>query len=303
MPPPSPAKGIALMILSVLLFSGMDATVKWLGATYPVPETMVFRALFGCLPVLAVVAALRRPALLAPGDWKVHLMRGGMIVGAQMSFFTGVTLMPLADAIALAFSAPLFVTALSVPLLDEPVGARRWTAVTVGFLGVLVIATPGEGVISLGAGLVLLGALFYALLMLTARRNSHAASSYALTFYASLVPLPVAAALVPVSGWVTPGWGDLGLYLAVGLLGGSAALSLTAAFRHAPAAVIAPFEYMSLLWATLIGWLVWAEWPAPEVWIGVALVAASGLYILYRETRTARPPVVAEGLDTQPPGS
>lgn len=276
--------GIASMAVGIFCMAVMDAFAKWLGAAYPVQQVVFFRMLFA-LPAVLVLARLSGGlAGLRTVRPRVHLLRGALATVASFSFVTGLTFMPLAEATALAFAAPIFVTALSVPLIGEQVGLRRWSAVLVGFAGVLVIVRPGLAAFQPAALLILLTALCYALLMLTARRFASSESTSALVFYMTLVPLMVSAALLPL-GWTAPGWADLARFVALGLLGGATMIFITLAFRLAPAAVVAPFDYTGLIWAAAIGWLVWRDIPGPFVWLGAAVIVASGLYIVRRETR------------------
>lgn len=278
------ALGIAYMVAGIFCLATMDSLAKWLGERYPIQQVAFFRGFFALIPVAVLVAmsgGLRSLRSHRPG---LHLLRGLLATLSLFCFITALRFLPLAEATAISFATPLFVTALSVPLLRERVGPRRWAAVLVGFLGVLVMVRPGVAAFQPASLLVLGTAFGYGLVMLTARRFAASETTAAMVFYVTLVPLIAAALLLPF-GWRTPEPAHLPQFVAIGLLGGMAMLFLTLAFRHAPAAVCAPFDYTALVWAAVIGWMVWRDFPEPVVWLGAAIVVASGLYIIHRETR------------------
>jgi drug/metabolite transporter (DMT)-like permease len=291
-------RGILLMMLSVLLFSSMDAMIKWATRDYPTGQIVFFRNCLAFVPVLLFFWRGGSAMTLRTSRLGGHLIRGVVGVASMFFFFLAFGLLPLADTIALGMSGPIFLTALSVPLLGEHVGIRRWSAVLVGFAGVLIMVRPGSGVFELEALTAIAGAFFYALAMVSIRRLSRTEPAGTIVFYftlfamiAGLLTLPLAA-LAP--GWIDPWvWPDAfgwALLIGIGLLGGTAQLALTYAFKLAPVAVIAPFEYGSLLFGVLLGLLIWHEVPDRYILLGAALVVASGLYILYRETKLRRLP-------------
>lgn len=277
------ARGIAFMVLSVGLFAVMDGLVKWLGAGYPTMQIVFFRSLFAFVPLAVFVFRDGIGPALRVRDPLGHALRCAIGIVAMTVFFYAYANMPLADVIALAFAAPVFVTALSAPLLGERVGPRRWSAVLVGFGGVLIMVQPGSGLFDPLAGLVLFGTVFYALAMIMVRKLARTESNTSIVFYFTLACTLLAAGFLPFQ-WVTPGWIDLALLIAVGLIGGLAQITMTVAFRHADVAVIMPFEYSAMIWAVAIGYFIWGELPGLNIWIGVAVVMASGLYIVYRES-------------------
>ncbi len=281
------ALGIAAKVAGMACISSMDATAKWLGASYPIVEVIFFRNLFGLLPILLVVyfeGGVRALHTRHPG---MHLLRSFFILIAMFLFFTALRALPLAEATAIAFAAPLFITALSVPMLREHVGWRRWAAVIAGFLGVLVIVRPGAAAFQIEAVLPLGTAAAFGMVLLLTRRMSRTETTGAIAFWGTLIPAVVAGLILPFY-WVAPAWHDLPTFVLMGLLGGGAAFFLAVAYRNGPAAVIAPFDYTALVWATPLGWLVWGDFPGPWVWLGAAIVIASGLYIIRRETGKGR---------------
>ena len=284
-----PALGIALMMAGIAGFAIMDATIKWLVADYHVVQVAALRSWFG-LPLLCLFALrggglerlkTRRPA--------VHFGRYLMVLGLTFSFFWALSQMKLVDAIAISFAAPIFITALSMPLLRESVGLHRWLAVGIGFIGVLVMLRPGFGVFQWAALVVLLSVVFYALLMITTRAFKNSESSASLMLYPQLGMSLTGVLLAPFF-WVTPDLTDLALFALAGTFGSVGVMCVTHAFRLGPAAVITPFEYSALIWATLLGYLLWDELPDGITLLGAVIVVASGLYIIYRETiRAGRP--------------
>lgn len=277
-------KGIASITLAMFLFSISDATAKWLGGLgYAPPQIVFFRYLFGLLPVLVFIWGSGTGALRTRRPW-AHALRACLVFGALVTFFTGLKYLPLAEAIVIAFTAPLFVTALSGPLIGERVGLRRWMAVLVGFLGILIIMRPGTAAFQPVALVVLASALFFALAILATRRMAETETNVAMLTYTTI---GAGVASVPFMSfvWATPAGGDLWLFLMLGIVAGFAAYFMIVAYRHAPAAVIAPFDYSALIWGTLFGWIFWREQPGPSIWIGAAIIIASSLYIAHRETR------------------
>ena len=281
-----PLAGIAMMLIGIASFAIMDAIIKWMTASYPVAQVVTLRSWFG-LPFLFLLA-VREGGLPAfrtsrPG---VHLLRYGLVLGLSFSFFWALSQLKLVDAIAIAFAAPIFITALSVPLLREAVGLRRWLAICAGFIGVLIMLRPGVGVFQWAALAALAGALFYALLMITTRAFKTTESSAALMFYPQL-GMSITGLVLVFFYWVPPTLVDLGLFALAGIFGSIGVLCLTHAFRMAPVAAVAPFEYTALIWATLLGYLFWDELPDAVTILGSTFVIGSGLYIIYREARKA----------------
>jgi len=278
--------GILIMCAGVLCLALGDAVSKWLGGTYDPIQIIFFRTLIS-LPLIGLLAWWRGgwPALKTrrPG---VHLLRGLIFTGTMFCFVTGLTLLPLAETTAIAFAAPLFVTLLSGPLLHERVERLPALASLVGFLGVLIVVRPGAAGFQWGALIVIGAAICYALMMITARRYGGKERLWAMVFYATLVPLVVSALLLP-SVWRTPqGIHWLG-FICSGVLGMGAVSFITLAFRYAPAALAAPFDYTAMVWAVLLGWWLWGEVPDVWVFVGAGVIIASGLAIALHERRVA----------------
>ncbi|MBP2307237.1 EamA family transporter [Azospirillum melinis] len=273
---------------AILLFAAMDTLIKFLTADYPVPQLMFVRSLVAFLLVggytLACgggIAAMRTRRPLG------HVWRAFAGLISMGCFFYAFRELPLADVYVLSFAGPLFITALSAPLLGEPVGWRRWAAVVVGFGGVVVMAQPSAGAPLVPVLVGLCAALFYALAALAVRGLSRTETSASIVLYLLLTTTVVSGALaVPV--WTAPTAFALGLMALVGAIGAGAQVLLTQAFRRAPPAVVAPFEYTGMVWASLFGWLVFGDLPTVPVLAGAMVIIGSGLYILHRETMVAR---------------
>jgi drug/metabolite transporter (DMT)-like permease len=287
---------VACKIASTGLFTVMGALIKALGDAYPTNQIVFVRSLFALIPVMVMVqAAGGWRVLITAHPWS-HLGRSAAGLTAMTCLFAALALIPLATATAIAYSAPLFTTALAALLLGERVRRYRWAAVAVGFVGVLVMLAPaglrlaeaGEpgagGGYALGAALALAGALFMALAMVQIRRLTAFEPSIRIVFYFTAFGTVAAGLTLPVNA-VLPTWPDAGVMLAIGVCGGLAQLALTASYRGAPASVIAPFDYTSMLWALVLGYVLFAEVPQPLVLVGAGVVVAAGLFILYRERR------------------
>jgi drug/metabolite transporter (DMT)-like permease len=300
MPTPSREEirtGILYMVGAVFVFAMINALVKWESARYPLNEVVFFRCLFSLVPCLALVATSGGVRLLRTRRIKEHAGRALMQFVSMMSIFAAFSMMPLADAVAISFSSPLFLTVLSIPLLGEKVGPHRWGAVLVGFVGVLIMAHPGSGFASTGAFLALLSAAIGASVTIAVRRMTLTEASPTLVTYQAFITTLLSAALLPFA-WTMPRWQDALVMVAIGLCAGIGQFWWTQAFRFAPAAVAAPFSYLSIVWALLWGYVAWGDVPTPTLITGALIVATSGLYILYRETlRGTTKPAPAAGSD------
>jgi len=283
-PDDAPTSAIIHLLIGVAAFALQDAVVKWLTVGYPVSEIIFFRALFAlpaCLIVIRRDGGSRALRTRRPG---MHAARTLLLLGALVSFFLALGALPLADTVAIAFSAPIFMAALSAPLLGERVGPRRWLAVLIGFAGVVVILRPGAGSVSPAALLALISALCFALGMIVTRQLGRSDTTAAIMFYFTLGTTVLGGLVAPFQ-WVAPDAVDFGLLAGLGLTGGVGAYCAVQAYRLAPVATVAPFEYSGLLWATLFGYAFWGDVPGSAVIMGAAILVASNLYILRRERR------------------
>ena len=270
----------------------LDVAVRTLLERYPLTQVVQLRSLFAFIFIGLLIMRRRQPSILRTRKPGWHLLRSVLMTGSMLTFFFALKFLPLADVIVLAYAAPLIVTALSRPLLGEPVGLWRWLAVIIGFVGVLIVVRPGSGVIEPAALYALAGATFYAMLSLTARKLSTTESTWSLSLYSFVVPT-LLTTILSASVWLVPDWIDWLWFVMSGVFGALAFLFVNAAYGRAPAAIVVPFEYTGLIWATGAGYLFWAEIPGLNTWLGAAIIIASGLLILFRET-VARPKPAAE---------
>jgi len=279
--------GVYLKLGAIVLFCTMDSMVKALGGTYDAFQLMVFRSAIALLPVAYFIRRAGGLRSLRPNRPWMQGLRILVAFGSTLGFFYVFPRMPLVDAYAISYAAPLFMVALSVPILGEPVGWRRWTAVGVGFAGVLIMLDPWAIEFHL-VSLVILAATFcYALSTVLVRRLSRHDPDVVTLFWFAVVGTVVSIACA-VPEWKWPPPMDWVWLLTLGLLGGCAQILITRAWRLAPAAVLAPFDYASIVLAVAFGYLWFHEEPSWTVWYGLPLVMGSGLYILHRERVRAR---------------
>jgi len=272
------------MILGCAFLMMSDAVSKWLSQTYPVGQIMCLRNVFVLVPILFVVWRSGRFADLRIGNWGGQFLRGGFHVLAAALFVTSVSLLPLADVHAIGFVGPIFIAALSPFLLKEHVGWRRWTAILVGFAGVLVMLRPtGAGFHYLGL-IPVAAALSSALRDIATRHLSRDQTSISILLFSSSMVIIVGLFTAPF-GWQALTLQSTALFALNGFVNGSAHFLIIESYRNAQAPIVAPFKYSMLLWATLFGFLIWNQ--LPDAWIigGTVPLIGSGLYIFYREQR------------------
>jgi drug/metabolite transporter (DMT)-like permease len=276
--------GILIMCAGIAFLTVNDALAKTLTAGYSPLQILFLRNLIA-LPFAVLIALTMggRPALISRRP-AMHLMRGVIWIAAATLFITSLRYLGLAEATVLVFVAPVFITALSVPLLKEEVGWRRWSAVLTGFAGVLVVVRPGLEAFQAVSLLPVATAFLYALLMISARWVDPAESVWTMMLYLTGSGMILSALAQPFV-WTAVRPEDIWLFVAIAFFGTAGVTLITQAFRFAPAAVVAPFDYTALVWATLIGWLVWNEIPDGATWMGAAIIIASGLFIIWRESR------------------
>ena len=281
-------RGIGCIVLGGLLLTVNDSLVKWLAADYPTGQILAVRSGFTLLVVALLVrraGGLRALRVNAPA---VQGLRAGMVVAGTVLYVVALIHLPLADVVTLTFALPLFVTAMAGPLLGERVGPRRWAAVGVGFVGVLLIVRPsGEG--PAWASLLPLAAAFSgACRDILTRRMAATETAEATLAVTTLAVCLTGVLWMLVAGARAMPPAHVALLALAGVLLGLAHYLLIAAFAHAEAALIIPFKYTALIWATLIGYVVWDHVPGAWTWAGAALIVGSGLFVAYRERRAAR---------------
>lgn len=280
-------RGIAMMLAAVGLLSLMDAGLKELAAAYPAMQVAALRAA-ASWPVIVVWVLMRqRPGELLRVRWGLHLFRGAIGVGMLAAFAWSLRALPLTTAYTLFFVAPLLITLLSRPFLGEKLGAHRWVAIVVGFIGVLVAMRPGAGSVASWASIaVLLAALGYAISAITVRVLARTDSTPAMVFWVlTLVALGAGALAAP--GWVTLKPEHWWLVAGVGIVGAAGQFAITEAFAHSEASVVAPFEYTALVWGLAFDALIWRALPGASTWIGAAIIVAAGIYLIRGERKPA----------------
>jgi len=279
-----PLLAFVLMGAAILCFSILDATAKWLTGGYD-PWQIVF--LSRIVPLLVAFALAARatgnPFSFYTAFPKLQVLRAALSIPMVWCFFTGLKTMPLAEAITIAFVAPLFITMLSLPILGEKIGPRRWGAVAVGFLGVLVALRPGfGGGFGTGPILVIISAFSYALSMVLLRKFSGQEPTHNIYFYGNIGSF-VVAGFNSMSVWVAPSAHDWGLMLVVGVWGAIGGYAVIRAYRVGEASMLAPLEYTALIWSLIFDFVLFQLTPVLAVLIGAAIVIAANIYIAHRE--------------------
>ena len=277
-------RGIVLMTVGCVLVTLNDAVMKALAGSYPTGETIFVRGVFVAIPIAVLVHRAGGLHVLRVTNVRGQLLRAVTLVVSVFLFITSLRYLPLADAVALTFAGPLMLTAAAPWALGERVGWRRRGAVAVGFAGVLIMLSPGQEGLRWAALLPLGAAFFEALRDIVTRRLVVTESSLSLTACSTGL---VALCALATAGhdWQPMSAGDAALLALAGCCMGAALFLMTEAFRHAEATLVAPFRYSSVLWAMIVGLIVFGEWPSPTMLAGAGLVVGSGLYILHREAR------------------
>lgn len=279
----STAGAVGFMLLGVSGGLGLDLCAKALLEDYSLQQFVLLRSLIGVAIFLLLGRQFGGWRSLVTARWRWHLLRTLLSTVTMFSFFYGLAHMPLVDALTLGFTAPLMVTALSVPFLGEQVGWRRWAAVIAGFVGVLVILRPGRTEVSLASVSVLVAAFTYACMAITSRKLSTTESSYALSVYVVAGPMVVSSMTLGTGSWQAPDANGWLLFSLAGACSVIAWVGIIGAYRRASPALLAPFEYTALIGGALAGYLVWNEVPDRWVVVGATIIIASGLFVVYRE--------------------
>jgi drug/metabolite transporter (DMT)-like permease len=276
--------GLLYMVLSTLLFSAVNALVKWLVALYPIGEVAFFRTFFALIPILIFILPRRGLMVFRTDRFRDHFRRAVSQLGSMTCIFFAFKLMPLAGATAISFIAPLITTLLSILLLKEAVGIHRWSALIMGFAGVLLVTQPGVGEFQWGAVFALGNAILISTVAIAIRQMSLTESSDTLIVYQIVLLTPLTALLLPF-GFTMPTPFDAALLVASGICNGVAQFWWTKSLHLAPASAVTPFNYLSLIWAIIVGYLIWGDVPTADLIVGSLIVVGSGLYLLWRETR------------------
>ncbi|KFB09273.1 DMT family transporter [Nitratireductor basaltis] len=277
-------QAITTICVGVFFMVVNDAMAKWLTEDYGALQIYAWRSMMA-LPIIATMLwATRGRAGFTTASLRTHALRGFFAIAAAWCFFTSLKQLTLAGATSLVFAAPLFITALSVVLLGEKVGWRRWSAVTIGFFGVLVIVRPGGETFQTASIYAVGAAFFYALFMISARWIKREEPMMTMMFYVSLFPLIYCTPVLALD-WQPIASEHLLLFLGMAVFGTTGITMIGHAFRLAPAAIVAPFDYTALLWATVLGFMFWGDLPDLWTYVGALIIIASGIYIVLREAR------------------
>ena len=212
----------------------------------------------------------------------LQIIRPAFLVCSISSLFIGLTYLPIAEATVIGFVAPLFITALSVPILKEHVDIHRWSAVAIGLVGVIIIIRPGGDLWHLASVMPLLGALFFALFQIITRLLAATERTHTTLFYTGLGGLAWSSLIVPFV-WVTPSITHIFVFLSTGAMGAMAHLCMISAFDRAEASLLAPYNYTKLIWVSVLGYLIFNDVPSLDMWIGAIIIVSAGFYVLYRE--------------------
>jgi drug/metabolite transporter (DMT)-like permease len=276
--------GIAYMLIATIVFAGSSALSKWLVATYPIGEMLFMRAASALIGMSLVILPVTGLAVFRTKRLRDHMVRGISQSCSQTFLIIAFSLMPLASAVAINFSAPLFATVAAIVFLKETVGPVRWGALIIGFLGVLLVTSPGVDTFQIGSLFALANAVLFGTVTVGVRGMTATETTETLTMYQMLVLTAVFTATLPF-GWVTPtaaGWGAL---VANGLGNALGQYLWTRALHLAPTSAVVPFNYFSLVWAIILGFLVWGDIPSAALLAGSAIVVASGMFLLWHESR------------------
>jgi drug/metabolite transporter (DMT)-like permease len=295
---PAPAadgtlRGIGLICTAVVCFIAMNTMVRWLRFDgMPVVEIVWARYFFHVLLIMAFFPRRIRTLLVARRKG-MQVVRSVLVFLATVCMFIAMGEMPVADAVAIGFVTPLLLVGLSVAILREKVGPRRWAAVLAGFIGMLIIIRPGAGAFQWAALLPIGMAFFYALYQIITRMIRGSADSLNALFYTALVGAAAASLALPFH-WQLPGLAQAAMLVGIGFLGGLGHWFVIMAYERAEVSAVAPFAYTELIWATVFGVIVFGEFPDVYTFLGAGIIAAAGLYVLYRERRARAPAVLPD---------
>ncbi|MGI9336307.1 MAG: DMT family transporter [Gammaproteobacteria bacterium] len=295
------ALGIACIVGAMFSFTTQDALIKWLSGGYPLHEIVFVRAVLAAGLTLFMMQIEGGMILLRSSRPGLHIGRGLLLVLANSSFFMALAAMPIGEASAMFFVAPLMITVLSAVVLEETVGVRRWLGVIVGLAGVIVMFRPGAEVVRLVALLPVVAAAAYSSMQIMTRKLGVTDRASTMAFYVQLTFIFVGLAMGLVAGdgrfaptdnpslefllraWRWPQPTDAILFMGIGVLSAAGAYLMSQAYRVCAAALVAPFEYVALPLAVMWGLVLWGEWPDATAMLGIALILGGGLYVLHRE--------------------
>lgn len=299
--------GIFCAMAAVTLFSVQDMTIKWLSGDYPLHQIVFIRAGVAILLTLTILVPLEGGIRnLLSKRIALHLLRGFALVIGNMTFFTSLAALPLAEAVAIFFTAPLIITILAVPVLGEKLGVQRIAAVLVGLCGAIIIMRPGSAAFQVAAILPLVAACAYSAMTMMTRKLGMAEKASTMAFYIQFMFLVASCVMWLAAGdgryagsgdpslefllraWVWPSNQDLAIMAAIGCINAFGGYLIGQAYRVSEAGLVAPFEYVSIPLAVFWSALVWNVWPDAIAWAGIVLICGAGLFVVYRESRVKR---------------
>ncbi|MGA7433895.1 MAG: DMT family transporter [Xanthobacteraceae bacterium] len=291
-------KGIVLKLISAVLFAVMSALVRLLGMRYPIGEVVFYRSAFAIVPVMAVYAWRGELASVVRTERPLgQAGRGAISIVGMFCNFGALARLPLVEANAISFTTPLFSVALAAFVLKERVRIYRWSAVIIGFIGMLVVLSPHlsgdeltfaamSATTLAGLGYALTGALANAGTVIQTRRLAQSETTSSIVFYFSLF-CALAGLVTWPFGWVSPTGGEFAALIGIGVLGGTGHIFLTESYRYASASVVAPFDYTAMIWALILGYMLFGETPTIMIVAGSLIIVAAGLFVIWRERQLA----------------
>ncbi len=279
-----PVKGVLFFMTAIFLISLVDTICKSFTKDLHAIQ-LVWGYFLGINFILWIFFFLKGKKLSNLSSTNrpyLQILRPALLVCSISSLFVGLTYLPIAEATAIGFAAPLFITALSVPILKEKVGIHRWSAVVIGLIGVIIIIRPGGHFWHFASIMPLLGALFFALFQIMTRLLSETEKIHTTLFYTGLGGLGWSSLIVPLV-WIAPSQMHILIFFVTGTMGALAHLFMISAFDKAEASLLAPYNYTKLLWVTVFGYFVFGEVPGLEMWVGTVVIISAGFYVIYRE--------------------
>ena len=282
-----PLKGIVLFITAIFLISIVDTICKFFTKDLHAIQ-IVWGYLIGInvtLWIFFFFKGEKLSILLLTNKLSLQIIRPAFLICSISSLFLGLTYLPIAEATAIGFVAPLFITALSVPILREKVGIHRWSAVIIGFLGVIIIVRPGTEFWHIASIMPLLGAFFFALFQILTRLLSTTENTYTTLFYTGLGGLGWSSLMVPFV-WSPMLKIHFFVFFSIGIMGAIAHLCMISAFDRAEASFLAPYNYTKLLWVAVLGYIIFGDKPSLEMWLGAFVIVSAGFYVFSREKKT-----------------
>lgn len=276
-------QGISFMMMMTVCFTSLDASAKYISGELPLWMVLWGRYFFHSLFITFFFLSVAPKKVIFTKSYKLQILRSVLIFCAGVSFWAGLMFLPLMDSMVILFTSPLWVTALAVFLLGEKFSFHRWSVVIIGLLGAILVIGPGSGVVHWAAVLPLSAALFYACVQIATRVLGQRDSIITTLFYTSIVGL-ILSSILMIFFWESPSPTQWLILIWLGFIAAAGHFFMFKAFERAPVSLLAPFDYMSLIWATLLGFLVFGDLPDKWTILGAVIIVISGLYLVRHET-------------------